>query len=67
MVRIIIKMKVLSIVLLDLSLLPTRGPCSKYSIYDSNNEETITGKIEFQLMGEVFKVLEICLLQFMCT
>ena len=49
-------------IIIDLSLLPTRGPCSKYSISDSNNGETITGKVEFQLMGEVFKVLEICLL-----
>lgn len=36
----------------DLSILPTRGPCSKYTI---TGEETFTGKLEFKLNQETFE------------
>ena len=41
----------------DLSVLSTRGPCSKYSIIHSTTGNEITGKIEFKLTEEIFKVL----------
>ena len=42
--------------LVDLSILPTRGPCSKYTI---TGEETFTGKLEFKLNQETFEVVYI--------
>lgn len=44
-----------SCVLADLSLLPTRGPCSKYEI--SIPEGDFKGKIEMKFEGDPFKVL----------
>ena len=47
---------VLQYCLVDLSILPTRGPCSKYTI---TGEETFTGKLEFKLNQETFEVVYI--------
>lgn len=42
---------------IDFSVLPTRGPCSKYSITDTTTGESFTGKLTFTFEGDAMKVV----------
>ena len=47
---------------IDFSLLPTRGPCSRYEI--DTPEGKVRGKLEFTIVGEMLRVslnLHLCL------
>ena len=44
----------------DFSILPTRGPCSKYDITDEATGDSFRGKLTFKVEGEPFKVFNSC-------
>ena len=46
----------LYVITIDLSLLPTRGPCSKYEIPNEDDTGSIKGKLTFTLESEPLKV-----------
>ena len=41
---------------IDISLLPTRGLCSKYEITDSDTGESFRGKLIFTVEGDAYRV-----------